>query len=380
MKHTPVRPSPAPSGGARASERPLCEHPECTRRVKRAAQGRPRKYCSDACRNASRRAGRKAGRAARVPGTAPDTSARDDYPREISVDIRNRGTVLLRLASRGEEGILPMLREAQQLTQDADDLKAALVQQARDRRMPMREVAAALHISSDTVRRHWRPGRIDERMRDRRRRNRQGRRGPGGGRPVRGGGRWPDADQPNTLATARFARALSHLQRVGGRPLRVVGEEAGVSASYVSRALSGERLPSWPVARRLVLACSGDPAELLPLWEAARGRDRTVPRTPPDAGALHAALRGLHLAAARPDPAAVCRSASGRLTPPDIDLLLHGTEDGSVPDWSLVEHFIRALHGSPEDVRPLWDAVRRNAGTAAASPGPATGAPGRSAS
>ncbi|WP_443057548.1 helix-turn-helix domain-containing protein [Streptomyces sp. IBSBF 2806] len=94
---------------------------------------------------------------------------------------------------------------------------------------------------------------------------------------------------------AVLTRALSQLQHLSGKSRRELAHDTHVSASYVSRVLTGERCPSWKIARRLTLACGGDPAENQPLWAAARGQ------IPTHRQSLPAALRGLHLAA-RPTP------------------------------------------------------------------------------
>lgn len=407
-----------PTGGGSTDDRPLCRNPGCTRRVERALRGRPRKYCRDACRSASR--------SARTARTSPNTGGHDAYAWDVLTGLRERTAALGRLLGQNGGDLLERIIQAHQLTRDADELVGAVVQQARDRRVPMRDIAAALNISPDTVRRHWPPRRVDERMRDRRsrgqptppdpgdpgappgprerrgsrdrspdrepgregggeRKRREGgaRRTPGGDarsrgpdagppaspRPVRTRANplWAGGDAPpDDRATVRLARALSHLQRASGKPLRALGVEAQVSASYVSRVMSGERCPSWDVTRRLIAACDGDPAELRPLWVSARGLGYPA-RELPNAATLHAALRGLHLAAARPDPATICRSSLGRLTPEGIAQLLHGPQ---VPDWQTVDCFVHAVHGCCDEIRPLWEAVAAQARLTPAEPGP----------
>ena len=334
-----------------------CQNPDCARRFTQAHVGRPRKYCTDACRLASR-----GGRGAR---SAPRRAEHDGYVREIVQDIRARSAALGRGVTADQDDVLARIHQAHLLARDADDLMAALVQQARDRQVPMRDIAALLNISPDTVRRHWRNRPLGDRMRARRRRNSQqrptptgprvGTRPAGTGRP-RAGGAVDDG------SLARFAGALSHLQRTSGKSLRVLGQECGISASYVSRVLSGERCPTWPVACRLISACAGDPTELHTLWEAARGYVTTV-GAQPTAHALRAALRGLHLAAARPRAETVSRLTGHRLDAADVEGLLHGA---TLPDWEAVDAFVHALRGSCVPIRRLWntalhESVTRNA-------------------
>src|SRR5690606_12039256 len=93
------------------------------------------------------------------------------YAREIAQDIRSRGAALSRVLGSHHDDVLSRILEAHRLVRDADDLMAALIQQARDRQVPMRDIAALLNVSSDTVRRHWRNRPLSDRMRARRRRN-----------------------------------------------------------------------------------------------------------------------------------------------------------------------------------------------------------------
>ncbi|MFI7082505.1 helix-turn-helix domain-containing protein [Streptomyces anulatus] len=85
---------------------------------------------------------------------------------------------------------------------------------------------------------------------------------------------------------------MSHLHRRSGATLRALGDKVGVDSSYVSGAISGERIPSWEVSSKLVRSLGVDPEEILSLWRAARGYDTSGA---PD---VQAALRGLHTAAA----------------------------------------------------------------------------------
>ncbi|MFD5478655.1 nSTAND1 domain-containing NTPase [Streptomyces hawaiiensis] len=64
---------------------------------------------------------------------------------------------------------------------------------------------------------------------------------------------------------ARFAHELRELRRAAGSPsYRRMAGASGFSASTLSEAAAGERLPSLPVVQEYVRACGGDPAE----WEA----------------------------------------------------------------------------------------------------------------
>lgn len=95
--------------------------------------------------------------------------------------------------------------------------------------------------------------------------------------------------------------------------------------------------------------------EIQPLWAAARGQ------APAQRGSLQAALRGLHLAAAQPAPAAI--GDHTHLSSSDSTAMLHGT---FLPPWEAVEELVTALHAEVTPLRPLWDAAR----AAAAGPPP----------
>lgn len=65
----------------------------------------------------------------------------------------------------------------------------------------------------------------------------------------------------------RFAHRLRKLrQEAGGITYRTMAARAGCSATVLSQAASGVRLPTWPVVQAYVSACGGDPAEWEPLW------------------------------------------------------------------------------------------------------------------
>ncbi|MEU5402434.1 helix-turn-helix domain-containing protein [Streptomyces sp. NPDC005963] len=74
---------------------------------------------------------------------------------------------------------------------------------------------------------------------------------------------------PGSGPVQEFASHLRALRReAGGLTYRVMAKSAGYSVTTLSRAASGEQLPSLPVALAYARACGGDPTE----WEA-RWRD-----------------------------------------------------------------------------------------------------------
>jgi DNA-binding CsgD family transcriptional regulator len=75
-----------------------------------------------------------------------------------------------------------------------------------------------------------------------------------------------------TLSTAtepirQFARELRELRAAAGNPpYRDIARNTGYSPSTLSRAASGDRLPSLDVTRAYVLACGGDPVGWEERW------------------------------------------------------------------------------------------------------------------
>lgn len=367
---TPKDPGPA-----------YCLNPDCGKPIDRSAgSGRPRHYCNDTCGRAYRRA--------REKSPTPDALAHNAFADQVADDLTQVLTHMLQLTHTQQPlAALCLLRIVEG---DLEDLTAALVQQARDQRQKNADIAQCLglapeqlsrKLSADTVRRRMdtRPLRTRTRVRLPHQttptpppatapsRTMPTTRLPGQRRPVTGGGgitpsRARDPDRHPASPAAVLTRALSHLQRLSGKTLRELADDTDVSASYVSRVLSGDRCPSWKIARLLTLACEGDPAEIQPLWAAARGQAPT-PRQ-----SLPAALRGLHLAAARPHTDQLGQHT--HLTTHAITGMFDGT---ALPPWEDVEELAHALNAEAQPLRPLWNAAcAALAGPSAFTTGPAT--------
>ncbi|GAA4800155.1 helix-turn-helix transcriptional regulator [Streptomyces ziwulingensis] len=343
-----------------------CLNPDCGRPIDRpGGSGRPRHYCNDVCGRAYRRA--------REKDPTPDAIAHDRFSDEVADDLVRTVERLRGLTrTRTPLAALALLRVVEQ---DLEDLKAGLVQQARDQRWKNAEIARALSLAPDQLTRKFSAEAVRRRMASRPLRPRTrpvpARTPQTGGGPAvvriprqrrsdarKAGGPPSRAREPDGIPAGPgevLARALTQLQRLSGKSYRRLAEDTAISTSYVSRVLSGERCPSWTVARALTEACGGDPAEIQPLWAGARGRVPT-----PRAG-LPAALRGLHLAAAR--PATGDLGARTRLSAGVITGMLSGV---ALPAWEDVEELAHALHAQAQPLRPLWNAAR----AAAAGPPP----------
>ncbi|MFC8348619.1 hypothetical protein [Streptomyces sp. NPDC057280] len=75
---------------------------------------------------------------------------------------------------------------------------------------------------------------------------------------------------PTAGPVARLAHELRELRKAAGSPsYRRMAEAAGFSATTLSQAAAGERLPSLAVVRGYVQACGGDPDAWEPRWKDA---------------------------------------------------------------------------------------------------------------
>ncbi|MFE4492443.1 helix-turn-helix domain-containing protein [Streptomyces niveus] len=268
----------------------------------------------------------------------------------MAANLARCAALLEEASTNGDaERALHLYNECEQILKETRKAVAALCRT----KMKTSAIASALHVSVDTV------NRMAASARDRPTtpppplipapRSRHPERTPR--RPLRPAGGTGSADGgPPGRPGAILASALSQLQRTSKKQHKVLASEARVDPSYISRILSGERVPSWRVTRRFVVSCGGDPDEVQPLWNAARGYHVVQPTT------LHAALRGLHLAAAQP-PIDLLRART-HLSTDDITAALQGDR---LPDWPATDRLVTALQGQPETIRPLWNAARATA-------------------
>src|SRR5689334_4674354 len=75
---------------------------------------------------------------------------------------------------------------------------------------------------------------------------------------------------PTAGPVQRLAHELRELRKAAGSPsYRTMAKAAGFSATALSLAAAGERLPSLAVVQGYVRACGGDPAGWEPRWKAA---------------------------------------------------------------------------------------------------------------
>ncbi|MFE3928020.1 helix-turn-helix domain-containing protein [Streptomyces sp. YIM B13508] len=108
----------------------------------------------------------------------------------------------------------------------------------------------------------------------------------------------------------RLAPILSMLIRTAQLTNKEVNSRIGCSPSYLSRILSGERVPTWALTRKSARTCGADPQVLRTVWESAKLSAKSrEPALPPDelpmpaAERLRTAVHTLHLRAGCSAPA-----------------------------------------------------------------------------
>lgn len=96
-------------------------------------------------------------------------------------------------------------------------------------------------------------------------------------------GRPERALDPEAGPVERFAHELRELRRAAGSPsYRAMAAASGVSATTLSRAANGERLPSLDTVRGYVRACGGDVGEWEPRWKEAEQAAAQAVRAQPE--------------------------------------------------------------------------------------------------
>ncbi|WP_158786569.1 helix-turn-helix domain-containing protein [Streptomyces sp. NRRL F-5065] len=372
-----------------------------------SGKGRPRKYCGDSCRQSAyrrrlnSRPAAPSGKAlptqpepaaeqlSPAPRSAPaaragghDPCAGDELLAEIARDIQDGARDLARLLPTldGEEP----LRRITQLHEQLDGLTAAAVGRARYRRVTWATVASILHVSEDTARHRYTDRYVLRRLA---RFNRSemapaslaglfatpaggAREAPtssdtGGESGESTGDRGDGPDQQSApvessgAAYNRIAPILSMLIRTAQLTNKEISSRIGCSASYLSRILSGERVPTWELTRRFARACGADPEVLRAVWESEKLRYKTgAPAINPDtpamtaAAQLRTAIRTLHLRAGRPAPSDIAVASRWLLTTGTVASLLEATV---LPPRDVLHTFVQLLGGDTDHFSQLLD-------------------------
>lgn len=136
--------------------------------------------------------------------------------------------------------------------------------------------------------------------------------------------------------------------------------------SYLSRILSGERVPTWNLTRKFARACGADPDVLRTVWESeklsekSRGPATADPDEPPMPATeqLRAAIHTLHLRAGRPAPNDVAVASRWLLSAGAVASVLETTV---LPHQAILETFVRILGGDVHHFNRLLDNARTEA-------------------
>ncbi|MDL5206358.1 helix-turn-helix transcriptional regulator [Streptomyces sp. ALI-76-A] len=340
------------------------------------------------------------------PGPRADTaphgpSAGDDLCAEIAKDIQDGARDLARLlaSSDGEE---PLQRIAQ-LQEQLDGLIAGIVGRARYRRITWATISSILRISEDTARHRYTERYILRRLTRFNRSETALTTLPGlysSTSPRSTDAAEPPADndtaadicdtgtersdgpeqgapiESSGAAYNRLSPILSMLIRSAQLTNKEVSSRIGCSASYLSRILSGERVPTWEMTRKFAQACGADPDVLRTVWETEklsqkyREPDTPDPDAPPMPATeqLRAAIHTLHLRAGRPAPSDIAVASRWLLSASAVASILETTV---LPHRDVLTTFVRVLGGDVDHfTMPLAHAHREAAHGSALLPAP----------
>ncbi|UXY25136.1 helix-turn-helix domain-containing protein [Streptomyces sp. HUAS TT20] len=322
----------------------------CGNERRRQATGRPGEYCSTRCRQAAHRHRQ----AATDP---PDTLQFDQTLRVQLNQIAHKARDILLALDQPGTSLTAPLEQMVRLQVLTEHLTPHMVARSKQRGASWEQIGALLGMSKDSARKKWslpaRRSPVPQRPAPAA--------PPAHPRPTRqtrtslDSGDSPDCPpppaQPGTTATLAgqdLATVLSSLQRASGLSLRALATRTGLSPSYLSRLMSGERFPAWKYAAALARACGADPEVMRRVWEASNARRDNQPAP----ASLASALRFLHLRAGSPTPWAIAISSGGTLNQDHVTALLDGTSTG---EWDHVRRLIQLLDGEPSYFLPLWE-------------------------
>ncbi|GGV50735.1 hypothetical protein GCM10010245_79990 [Streptomyces spectabilis] len=345
----------------------------------RDGRGRPLEHCNPACRQAAYRERVRAKRERQDGNDAPPAPS-DPAPdqllvlAELAADTQEELRHLVRLmAPSHHPSALELVELAHLVRTRMDALTAGLVGHARQRRIPWTDLGTVLNIAPETARRVYHPRRIAHQLRKHLlhtspppapadpRTPPSPESGPQTAEPEE---ETPPALRPSLRSSSRLAPVLSRLQRASRLSLRQIGLRNRVSASYLSRVLTGECLPTWELTERIAQTVGADSEALRKVWEDDRARLRNdqaaAPPEATDRDSLHSALRHLHRRAALPSAHRLATQSGGRLTEREISDILRG--DHTAP-WPQIHHLVLALDGQPAFFHPLWEQAHRDAHT-----------------
>ncbi len=314
-------------------------------------------------------------RAAARPGhaSAAGTSELDDTLLEIVRDIQDELRQLTRLLTSPESHPEDPLRWVVQIGSQLEGLTAGMVGRTRRHRVTWQKIGRILRVGEDTARHRYTDRYIQRRLAQLIRPNAlpalsalyTNTPDPGGQETTAPP---PTEDPPNPPAHPaynRLAPVLSMLARASNLTSQTLSHRIGCSASYLSRMLNGERVPTWPLTERFAKACGADPVVLRKVWETERLRQNDPePADHPPRGLndtdparrlqrLLTSLRTLHIRASLPTPYDIAVASRWQITPEQVDAILTGTD---VTHWDHINIVLQVLGGDVDYFRALWEA------------------------
>ncbi|MGC5236280.1 helix-turn-helix domain-containing protein [Streptomyces albogriseolus] len=337
-------------------------------------RGRPADYCGRACRQAAYRERQRR----RGDSTDADTGSRalpEQSPEqlqllELAQDTQEELRHLLRLLSNSHRAsAADILEHSVKVQRRMEVVTAGVVLMARRRRIAWEFLGRILSISPETARHTY-----HERLVQRRLDDYAPHLAPASHQAATTPGADEDdehlpaqqPDQPSLRATNQLSPILSRLQVASGIPLRQLGLRVQVSASYLSRVLSGEKFPTWELTEKIALVLGADTDAVYKVWQDERDRHGIRPRRSrqpsppeePDAGtSLAGALRTLYQRAGNPSPHSVAVATGHLISADDVRRMLHSEKTGS---WEEVSALIRALDGEPSFFRSHWQEAHQS--------------------
>ncbi|MFF8431723.1 helix-turn-helix domain-containing protein [Streptomyces sp. NPDC016566] len=301
----------------------------------------------------------------------------DEILGEIIRDLQDDARVLLR--QLGPDDTEQILEQVRQMRVRLDCLTAGLVGRARLRQVTWGRIGQALSVSEDTARHRYTDDYVVRRLRQvghlpsvptslRTLYEEPARHVSGG--PSGQDDEIPDDAEAAGAAYNRLAPVLSMLARASELPLNELARQARCSASYLSRMLSGHRVPSWQITERFARACGADPVVLRKVWETEQLRRRPSRQPATDQHEINsldgistqaqavqrlmAALRTLHVRAGQPTAQEICIASHWRLQAAQVTDILEGA---ATCDWPTLFRLVQAMGGSVDYFRPLWQAA-----------------------
>ncbi|MEU9377740.1 helix-turn-helix transcriptional regulator [Streptomyces sp. NPDC048255] len=363
-----------------------CDHCGIELAASQGRTGRPQKYCGSACRQAAHRqrrtatphSGRPKPQTSQYVSPAPQPShasaAGADDLTEITKDLQESTRELLRLLTEADTGGEDPLTRVAQIQQQLEGLTAGLVGRARKHRVTWGRISGILGISQDTARHRYTDEFIQRRIARLTSQRTTAHNPPR--QPVPQAG--PQSQPPqhatptkpadaqtgpptsNGAAYNRLAPVLSMLVRTSKQANKDISAKIGCSPSYLSRILSGERLPTWSLTEKFARACGADPAVLRAVWVTERCSDRTRDSGPPGSSdspvpavdALRQAVHTLHARAGLPAAQDIAVASRWTLTTDDVANLIEGTQ---LPTWRALKLFVDLLGGDASHFHRLLD-------------------------